>query len=146
MVVCILIFQRGWHWSMDSKFDYDRALTYLLGKPEASEDFPFGPDVSVLKVKHKMFATISRHQEMANMNLKCDPFEAQMLRDVFPAVIPGYHMNKTHWNTVVLDGTVPAGEIERMIDNSYALVVKKLRKVERQVLETRYGEALLYPD
>ena len=67
-----------------------------------------------------------------------------MLRDVFPAVLPGYHMNKAHWNTIVLDGTVPAGEIERMIDNSYTLVVKKLRKVERHVLETRYGEDLLY--
>ena len=79
-----------------------------------------------------------------NINLKCDPEEAMMLRDVFDAVIPGYHMNKAHWNTVILDGTMPAGEVERMIDNSYGLVVRGLKKLERLQLETLYTEKELY--
>ena len=78
------------------------------------------------------------------MNLKCDPDEANALRDVFVAVIPGYHMNKKHWNTVILDGTIPVSEIERMIDRSYGLVVKGLKKAERQALELRYPKEQLY--
>jgi len=78
------------------------------------------------------------------MNLKCDPDEANALRDVFDAVIPGYHMNKKHWNTVILDGTVPVNEIERMVDRSYGLVVKGLKKSEQQALELRYSKEQLY--
>ncbi len=127
-----------------SNFDYNRAREYLLGKPEASEDFPFNLDVAVFKIRDKMFATLAWQDDIANMNLKCDPFEAQMLRDVFPSVVPGYHMNKTHWNTVILDGTIPAGEIERMIDNSFGLVVSKLRKSDRNRLEMIYSLEELY--
>ncbi len=122
----------------------DNARTYLLAKPEAAEDYPFGPDVAVFKVLGKMFATLADDAGTPNMNLKCDPNEAQMLRDVFPSVVPGYHMNKDHWNTIILDGTVPAGEIERMIDNSYSLVVRKMKKADRVFLETRYPEDKLY--
>ncbi len=117
---------------------------YLLSKPEALEDYPFRLDVAVFKVKKKMFATLGVRDDLWNMNLKCDPEEAMMLRDVFDAVIPAYHMNKAHWNTIILDGSIPKGEVERMIDNSYALVVKGLRKVERLQLETRYSESELY--
>ena len=66
------------------------------------------------------------------------------LRDMFDAVRPGYHMNKTHWNTVILDGSIPPGEIERMIDRSYGLVVRKLKKAERIALETCHGTEALY--
>ena len=66
------------------------------------------------------------------MNLKCDPDEAVMLRDIFPAVIPGYHMNKSFWNSIILDGSIPKGEIERMIDNSFNLVVSKMTKKDQQ--------------
>jgi len=115
----------------------------MLAKPESSLDFPFGDDVSVFKVKGKMFATLSlgtgkekdTDGKMAGfycINLKCDPEEAVMLRDIFDAVIPGYHMNKAMWNTVILNGSVPAGEIERLIDNSYMLVVKKMTKKDQQ--------------
>jgi len=72
------------------------------------------------------------------MNLKCDPAEAFILRDIFESVKPGYHMNKAHWNTVILDQSIPQGEIERMIDNSYSLVFKGLKKAERTRLETLY--------
>lgn len=117
---------------------------YLLGKPEAVVDYPFGPEVAVLKVKDKMFATLAANGTEVNINLKCDPDEAVMLRDIFPAVIPGYHMNKRHWNTVILDGSIPDGEIERMIDNSYALVVRGLPRAKRVALETTYGTEALY--
>ena len=68
------------------------------------------------------------------MNLKCDPDEAVMLRDIFPSVIPGYHMSKRLWNTIILDGSIPQGEIERMIDNSFKLVVSKMTKKAQQSL------------
>lgn len=124
--------------------DYEHTRSYLLSKPEAIEDFPFGSDVAVMKVVGKMFATLTEKDGIASTNLKCDPHEALMLRDIFSAVKPGYHMNKRHWNTVVLDGSVPVGEIERMIDHSYALVVNNLRKAERRALEVRHGKAALY--
>ena len=120
--------------------DHQQVLQYLLSKPEAVEEFPFGPDVAVLKVKHKMFATMSLgkgDEKNANLwwvNLKCDPQEAAMLRDIFPAIIPGYHMNKKLWNTIILDGSIPQGEIERMIDNSFMLVVSKMTKKDQQFI------------
>lgn len=111
------------------------AQNYLLAKPEAEETYPFGLDVAVYKVKHKMFATLSEKDGVANMNLKCDPQEALALRDIFDSVIPGYHMNKKHWNTIILDGSIPTGEIKRMIDNSFLLVVQGMPKKERQLIE-----------
>lgn len=124
--------------------DYDAAKAYLLSKPAAREDYPFGADVMVPKVKGKMFATLAMNGDLANINLKCDPQHANELRDLFSAVIPGYHMNKKHWNTVILDGSIPVGEIERMIDHSYGLVVKQLKKGEREALELSYGKDMLY--
>lgn len=113
---------------------------YLLAKSSTVEDFPFGEGVSVFKVKNKMFALLSlgkedkQHPEKPKdwwLNLKCDPQEAIMLRDIFSSVIAGYHMNKLHWNTVILDGSIPIGEIERMIDNSYLLVLSKMSKKDQ---------------
>jgi len=130
--------------------DYNSAKTYLLERPETIEDFPFGPEVAVFKVKGKMFATLGLRAEpgkeshTTNINLKCDPQEAIMLRDIFRAVIPGYHMNKKHWNTVLLDNSIPDGEIQRMIDNSYALVVKGMTKKVRASLELAYSPEHLY--
>ena len=125
--------------------DSMQAKRYLLNKLETIEYFPFGDDVSVFKVKHKMFATLALGKgnekgtggKMAGhycVNLKCDPEEAVMLRDIFSSVIPGYHMNKAQWNTVILDGSIPQGEIERMIDNSYMLVVSKMTKKDQASL------------
>ena len=116
----------------------------MLARPEAREDFPFGPDVAVMKVCGKMFATLAMNGASARTNLKCDPDEAVMLRDIFDAVIPGYHMNKRHWNTVILDGDVPRSEIERMIDRSYGLVVKTLKKQEREALILAYGKEAIF--
>ena len=116
---------------------------YLLSKPEAKIDTPFGEDVTVFKVRNKMFATLSLGKmgkgDSENqdwwVNLKCDPDEALALRDIFDAVIPGYHMNKRLWNTVILDGSIPQGEIERMMDNSYMLVVNNMPTKDREAIE-----------
>ena len=124
--------------------NHQQAKKYLLSKPQSIEDFPFGPEVSVFKVKGKMFATLAlgkmgKGDDEGNldwwMNLKCDPDEASALRDIFKSVIPGYHMNKRLWNTIILDGTIPKGEVERMIDNSFMLVVSKMtKKVQQSIL------------
>ena len=130
--------------------DYQQARDYLLSRPQAREDFPFGPEVAVFKIKDKMFATLGlrveagKESKTTNMNLKCDPQEALMLRDIFDAVKPGYHMNKRHWNTIVFDNSLPVGEIERMIDRSYALVVKGMTKKQRVSLELLYSAQELY--
>ena len=105
---------------------------YFLNKPHSEECYPFGSDVAVFKVKGKMFATYGIHNDLPAINLKCDPDEACALRDIFKSVIPGYHMNKQHWNTVYLDGTIPQGELELMIDNSFLLVVNKMTKKDQQ--------------
>ncbi|WP_439101036.1 MmcQ/YjbR family DNA-binding protein [Congregibacter sp.] len=120
--------------------NYDDARRYLLNRPESWEDYPFGPGVAVFKVLNKMFATLGTENGVARTNLKCDPDEAIMLRDIFEAVVPGYHMNKRHWNTVLLDGSIPRGEMERMIDNSYALVTQGLPGKQRKALQMRTGQ------
>ena len=116
--------------------DNQQAHTYLMAKPHTTVSQPFGEGVDVYKVKDKMFATLAlgkmgKSNETPThwwMNLKCDPDEAHILRDIFDSVIPGYHMNKRLWNTIILDGSIPQGEIERMIDNSFKLVVQKMPK------------------
>lgn len=117
---------------------------YLLARPACIEDYPFGPDAAVFKVQGKMFALLMTRGGIDQVNLKCDPDQASSLRDLFDAVLPGYHMNKRHWNTVLLDGTIPRGEIERQVDHSYGLVVRGLPKKQRQALEIKYGPDTLY--
>ncbi|ANG62915.1 hypothetical protein A8C75_10740 [Marinobacterium aestuarii] len=124
--------------------DAQLARDYLLGKPDAWEDYPFGPGPAVFKIRQKMFALLITDKNGARLNLKCDPLQAQMLRDLFEAVKPGYHMNKRHWNTVLLDGSLPDGEVQRMIDHSYTLVVRGLKVVERKALELAWGTEILY--
>lgn len=106
---------------------------YCLSQTAAFEDFPFGPDVAVYKVMDKMFAILPTHPPLT-ISLKCDPVLAKMQRDTYPAVQPGYHLNKRHWNTVTIDGTIPDDEILEMIVHSYDLVVKKLPKADRESL------------
>jgi predicted DNA-binding protein (MmcQ/YjbR family) len=99
---------------------------YCLTKPGATEGTPFGPDVLVFKVGGKMFALAALDEVPTTVNLKCNPDLALDLRDRYEAVKPGYHMNKKHWNTVEIEGGIPAGELRKMIDHSYELVVKSL--------------------
>ena len=126
--------------------DYQSAKNYLLNKPEAVEDYPFGPQAAVFKVKQKMFAILMLKEGVAQMNLKCEPHRAAALRDVYEAVIPGYHMNKLHWNTVILDNTIADSDVQKMIDHSYSLVVKGLRKIEKKALVLAYGEAEIFKE
>jgi predicted DNA-binding protein (MmcQ/YjbR family) len=104
---------------------------YLLSFPEASEDQPFGPDVDVYKVAGKIFAIVSPEEEPSAISLKCDPLIAVELREEYEAVAPGYHLNKTHWNTVTLNETVPDRELKKMISHSYEQVVAGLPKTLR---------------
>ncbi len=106
----------------------------LLAKPGSYEDFPFGPEVSVFKVGSKMFALSHPGKTPVRVNLKCYPEEAEIQRTLFPAVTPGYHMNKRHWNTVILNGTIPDALVYEMIDVSYDLVFRSLKKAERDRL------------
>lgn len=101
-----------------------------LNQIGAYEDFPFGEDVAVYKVMGKMFALISDN----GISLKCDPLLAQLLREKYTAITAGYHLNKTHWNSIEIDGSVPDDELIELIEHSYTLVVKKLRKVDREKL------------
>jgi predicted DNA-binding protein (MmcQ/YjbR family) len=109
-----------------------RACAALKG---AREDFPFGPDVSVYKVMDKVFALIPTSGSVS-ISLKCDPLRAVMLRESYPAITPGYHLNKQHWNTVECDGSVPDEEIDDLIEHSYDLIVGALTKKQKQELET----------
>src|SRR5437764_10307415 len=104
---------------------------YCLTKPGATEGTPFGPDVLVFKVGGKMFALAALDDVPTTVNLKCDPDLALDLRDRYEQVRPGYHMSKKHWNTVEIEGGIPAVELRRMIDHSYDLVVIRLPKAVR---------------
>jgi predicted DNA-binding protein (MmcQ/YjbR family) len=104
---------------------------YCLSKKGATEEFPFGEDTLVFKVGNKMFALTSLDGELS-VNLKCDPEKAIELREQYPAVQPGYHMSKQHWNTVFIDGTIPLTLIYQWIDHSYDLVFGKLPAKERE--------------
>jgi predicted DNA-binding protein (MmcQ/YjbR family) len=114
---------------------FESLREYLLEKKGAYEDFPFGPTAIVFKVMGKMFALVPLDETPPRINLKCDPELALHLREAFEAVLPGYHMNKRHWNTVVLDGSIPDKELISMIDDSYNLVLKGLKRADRLKLE-----------
>jgi predicted DNA-binding protein (MmcQ/YjbR family) len=94
---------------------------YCISKGHATEGFPFGENTLVFKVKGRIFALANLDGDLS-VNLKCDPLLALELREKFSAVTPGYHMNKKHWNTVILDGSIPDKEILDWIDHSYDLV------------------------
>lgn len=119
--------------------DFASAHRYLLAKPGAREDFPFDPDLPVFKVGPRMFAYLSPERTPPWLTLKLDPVRGVMLRAAYPAVRPGYHMNKEHWNTIGLDGTVPEDELRSCIDESYNLVVRRLSRAERAEIDRRAG-------
>ena len=106
----------------------------LLAKPGATEETPFGPEALVYKVMGKMFALVAWEQDPLHLTLKCDPDLALFLRDMYPAVRPGYYMHKAHWNTITLDGSVPEPELLGMIGDSYDLVLAGLTRKQREEL------------
>jgi predicted DNA-binding protein (MmcQ/YjbR family) len=114
--------------------DADELREACLSFTGAEETFPFGPETSVFKVGGKMFALSRFDQDDLRVSLKCEPRLAENLRAVHAEVIPGYHLNKQHWNTVILGGRLGDPEIRDMIEDSYDLVVSKLPKAERLAL------------
>lgn len=112
--------------------DYEKAKASILTKPEAVELQPAGPEATSFKVRHKLFATLAEGSDgVAYINLKCEPTRAQDLRDQYPAIQPGHRMNKVHWNTILLDGSVPDELILELIDHSYERVLENLPTGER---------------
>jgi len=95
---------------------------YILSMPGAKLDYPFGEDVAVYKVKDKMFALIQEKKDPVRLSLKCDPLLAETLREKYESVLPGYHLNKKHWNTIILTGQLSWEEIQDLIRHSYDLV------------------------
>lgn len=96
---------------------------YILSMQGAKLDYPFGEDVAVYKVKDKMFALIQEGKDPVRISLKCDPLLAETLRNKYDTVMAGYHLNKKHWNTIVLTGQLEWEEIQGLIRHSYDLVV-----------------------
>ena len=113
--------------AMDAKALRDCCLSFT----GAEETFPFGPRTSVFKVAGKMFALSALGAEELSVSLKCEPDLAQALRAAHAAVLPGYHLNKRHWNTVMLDGSLPDATVRDMVEDSYDLVVSGLPRGQR---------------
>lgn len=108
---------------------------YCLEKSGTHAGYPFGPGTLVIKVIDKIFILINEHSDPLTINLKADPDDALALRAKYSAIQPGYHMNKRHWNTLTVDGTIPANLIYELIDESYALVVAGLPKRSKGLLK-----------
>ncbi len=102
--------------------DIDALRDHCLGKPLAEESLPFGPDVLVFKVKGKVFLLWRFDARPPSFNVKCDPERTEEIRAEFGCVLPGYHMNKKHWNTIIIDGSVSDTQLKEWIDHSYMLV------------------------
>lgn len=107
---------------------------YCLMKPGVAETLPFGPDTLVFKVLDKMFLLVGLNNP-ESFNVKCDPERAISLREEYEEVQPGYHMNKTHWNTVFMNGRLTESQLKEMIDHSYALIVAGLPKSKQELLK-----------
>lgn len=113
---------------------------YILAKPSARLDYPFGKEVAVYKVgapsingenRDKMFALIAEKSTPLRISLKCDPLLAQTLREKYESVLPGYHLNKKHWNTIICSGQLSKQEIQELIDHSYGLVFESLSREDK---------------
>jgi predicted DNA-binding protein (MmcQ/YjbR family) len=107
---------------------------HCLAFPGAQETSPFGPETSVFKVAGKIFALSRLAEQPLRVSLKCDPPLAEQLREAHPAVRPGYHLNKRHWNTVTIDGSLSGEMVRDMVEDSYDLVVSKLSAARRHAL------------
>ncbi len=115
--------------------DIESLRSYCLKKKgKITEEFPFDEETLVFKVNGKVFLLMNINERPLSVNLKCEPGLALELRERYDAVQPGYHMNKKHWNTVTIDGSIPPGEVWRMIDLSYEAVVGGLKKADRDIL------------
>jgi predicted DNA-binding protein (MmcQ/YjbR family) len=119
--------------------DWNELRELCLTFAGTEETFPFGFETSVFKVAGKMFALSRAGADPLTVSLKCEPVLAEQLRAVHAAIAPGYHLNKRHWNTVTLDGSLPDTMIAEMIEDSYDLVVSRLPKTRQRALRWRPG-------
>jgi len=110
--------------------------TYCLSKAGTTESFPFDENTLVFKVMNKMFALTNLNSEIFSINLKCEPTYAINLREENENITAGYHMNKKHWNTIIVDEAISTKLIISLIDHSYDLVVKGLKKADKEILKT----------
>ena len=110
---------------------------WCLAQPGATEDFPFGPEHSVFKVAGKMFAISALDRTPLDISVKCEPELAVSLRDTYPAIRPGYRLNKRHWNTLTLDGSLLDQFVRELVQDSYDLVVSALPRRTREQLGWR---------
>jgi predicted DNA-binding protein (MmcQ/YjbR family) len=113
----------------------DELREYCINKKGVEEGFPFGGDTLVFKVMGKIFLLSGIDSQPVQFNAKCDPEKAIELRENYPCVLPGYHMNKQHWNTIICDGLVSDNQIQEWIDDSYNLVASSLTKKLKSELE-----------
>ena len=104
------------------KITHQKVEKYLLSLPDAKLDYPFGEQVAVYKVQDKMFALVTEKSDPVQLSLKCDPQLAETLRAKYETVMPGYHLNKKHWNTILLTGQLDWEEIKGLIHHSYHMV------------------------
>lgn len=114
--------------------NHDSLRQLCLSLPGVTEDFPFDAETLVFRVEGKIFLLTNVDQRPLRFNAKCDPTRAIELRDQFPPIQPGYHMNKAHWNTVTVDGSVPAALVQTLVVDSWRLIVAGLSKARRQPL------------
>jgi predicted DNA-binding protein (MmcQ/YjbR family) len=105
-----------------------------LGHAGAREEFPFGPETSVFKVGGKVFALTALERTPLEVSVKCEPELAEQLRNTHPAIRPGYHLNKRHWNTITIDGELPDQLVRDLIEDSYDLIVSALPRRVREEL------------
>ncbi|WXR61913.1 MmcQ/YjbR family DNA-binding protein [Peptostreptococcaceae bacterium AGR-M142] len=116
----------------------EEAIKYCLNKKGAKETYPFDEETLVFKVGNKMFGLVYDRNDEIGLNLKCDVDLSLALRHQYEGIIPGYHMNKKHWNTIIFDKDVPDEEIIRLINISYELVFKSLtKKVQKEIKEDK---------
>jgi predicted DNA-binding protein (MmcQ/YjbR family) len=123
--------------NIDCGVDAEELQRLCLSFPGSVETFPFGPETSVFKVADKVFAISRLGQAPLEISLKCEPALAERLREGYPAIRPGYHLNKRHWNTVVLDGSIPDQTLADMVEDSYDLIVSALPRARRAALGWR---------
>ncbi|HMU45108.1 MAG TPA: MmcQ/YjbR family DNA-binding protein [Chitinophagaceae bacterium] len=112
--------------------DIEYLREYCLSKKNVEESLPFGPDNLVYKVNGRIFLIASLDESPLRFNVKCDPDKALELREEFSCVLPGYHMNKKHWNTIIADGSVSSTRLREWIDDSYELIASAVKKKGRK--------------
>jgi len=117
--------------------DIEQIRDYCLSKKSVKESLPFGEEVLVFKVAGKVFLLMSMDERPLQFNVKCDPEKAIELREQYDCVQPGYHMNKKHWNTIIVDGSAPTKLLKDWMDHSYEQVVLGLPKKERMKLQSK---------